>query len=40
MGVPYFELAPYEADDIIGTLAKKVEEDPEFEGVIISSSLP
>ena len=37
MGVPYFELAPYEADDIIGTLAKKVEEDPEFEGVIISS---
>ncbi len=37
MGIPYFELAPYEADDIIGTLAKKVEEDPEFEGVIISS---
>lgn len=37
MGVPYFELAPYEADDIIGTLAKMVEEDPEFEGTIISS---
>lgn len=37
MGIPYFELAPYEADDIIGTLAKKVEEDQDFEGVIISS---
>ena len=37
MGVPCFELAPYEADDIIGTLAKMVEEDPDFEGVIISS---
>jgi len=37
MGVPYFELAPYEADDIIGTLAKMVEEDPEFIGTIISS---
>lgn len=37
MGVPYFELAPYEADDIIGTLAKMVEEDPEFNGTIISS---
>ncbi|MCI8393924.1 MAG: DNA polymerase I [Bacilli bacterium] len=37
MGVPYFELAPYEADDIIGTLAKMVEEDPEFIGTIVSS---
>ncbi len=37
MGVPYFELAPYEADDIIGTLAKMVEEDPDFNGTIISS---
>lgn len=37
MGVPYFELAPYEADDIIGTLAKMVEEDPDFIGTIISS---
>lgn len=37
MGVPYFELAPYEADDIIGTLARMVEEDPDFEGTIISS---
>lgn len=37
MGVPYFELEPYEADDIIGTLARLVEEDPEFNGTIISS---
>ena len=37
MGVPYFELAPYEADDIIGTLARMVEEDEEFNGTIISS---
>lgn len=37
MGIPYFELAPYEADDIIGTLAKMVEEDDEFNGTIISS---
>ncbi len=37
MGVPYFELEPYEADDIIGTLAKMVEEDEEFNGTIISS---
>ena len=37
MGVPYFELAPYEADDIIGTFAKMVEEDPDFIGTIISS---
>jgi len=37
MGVPYFELEPYEADDIIGTLARMVEEDEEFNGTIISS---
>ena len=37
MGVPYFELAPYEADDIIGTFARMVEEDPDFIGTIISS---
>lgn len=35
--VPYFELAPYEADDIIGTFAKMVEEDEDFVGTIISS---
>ena len=37
MGIPYFELAPYEADDIIGTFARMVEEDPDFVGTIISS---
>lgn len=37
MGIPYFELAPYEADDIIGTFARMVEEDDDFEGCIISS---
>ncbi len=37
MGIKYFELEPYEADDIIGTLSKKVVEDPEFIGTIVSS---
>lgn len=37
MGIHYFEIDNYEADDIIGTFAKKVEEDPEFNATIISS---
>ena len=37
MGIKYFELAGYEADDIIGTFAKKIDEEPEFVGTIISS---
>ena len=37
MGIPYFELCPYEADDIIGTLANMVMEDKSFVGTIISS---
>ncbi len=37
MGIKYFELAPYEADDIIGTLSKMVLEDDNFNGTIISS---
>ncbi len=37
MGIKYFELAPYEADDIIGTLSKKVVEDPDFVATIVSS---
>ncbi len=37
MGIPYFELEPYEADDIIGTFAKMCEEDPEYDATIISS---
>ncbi len=36
-GIKYFELAPYEADDIIGTFAKMCEDDPEYNGTIISS---
>lgn len=37
LGIPYFELAPYEADDIIGTLAKKISNSNEYEGLIVSS---
>lgn len=37
MGIKYFELEPYEADDIIGTLAKMADMDPEFDATIISS---
>ncbi len=37
MGIRYFELAPYEADDIIGTLSKMVLEDDRFNATIISS---
>ena len=36
-GIKYFELAPYEADDIIGTFAKMCEDNPDFNGTIISS---
>lgn len=37
MGIHYFEIDNYEADDIIGTFAKKVDEDPEFVATIVSS---
>jgi len=37
MGIKYLELEPYEADDIIGTLAKWADLDPEFDATIISS---
>lgn len=37
MGIKYLELEPYEADDIIGTLAKMVDLDPDFLATIISS---
>ena len=37
MGIKYFELAPYEADDIIGTFTKKVLEDDDFNATIVSS---
>lgn len=39
MGICYLELEPYEADDIIGTLAKMVKETPEFISTIISSDV-
>lgn len=37
MGIHYFEIDNYEADDIIGTFAKKVNENPDFIGTIVSS---
>ena len=37
MGIKYFELEPYEADDIIGTISKMTEDDSNFSSVIISS---
>ena len=37
MGIQYFEMEPYEADDIIGTFAKMCEEGPEYEALIVSS---
>ena len=37
MGIKYYEIDNYEADDIIGTFAKYCENDPEFEALIISS---
>lgn len=37
MGIKHFEIDGYEADDIIGTLAKRVDEEEEFIGTIVSS---
>ena len=37
MGINYFEIDNYEADDIIGTFAKKCNNNKEFDAVIISS---
>ena len=37
MGIKYYEIDNYEADDIIGTLSKVVDEEDEFIGTIISS---
>lgn len=37
MGIKTIELEPYEADDIIGTLAKEVENDDNFIATIVSS---
>ena len=37
MGIKYFEIDNYEADDIIGTLAKKVDLEDQFVATIVSS---
>ena len=37
MGITYYEIDNYEADDIIGTFAKKIDEEPTFIGTIVSS---
>lgn len=37
MGIKHLELEGYEADDIIGTLAKEADLDPEYDALIISS---
>lgn len=37
MGIKYFEIYNYEADDIIGTLAKRVDEEDQFVATIVSS---
>lgn len=37
MGIKRLELEGYEADDIIGTLAKEADMDPEYDGLIVSS---
>ena len=37
MGIKYYEIDNYEADDIIGTFAKYCDDDPNFVGTIISS---
>ena len=37
MGIKYYEIDNYEADDIIGTFSRMCNLDPEYEGLIISS---
>ncbi len=37
MGIAHLEMEGYEADDIIGTLAREADLDPEYDGLIISS---
>lgn len=37
MGIKYFEIDNYEADDIIGTFAKEVDINDDFVGTVISS---
>ncbi len=37
MGIQYYEIENYEADDIIGTFARICDQDPNYRGTIISS---
>ncbi len=37
MGIHFLEVPGYEADDIIGTYAKMIDENDEYEGLIVSS---
>ena len=37
LGIKCFEIDNYEADDIIGTYSKLIEENPDYEGIIVSS---
>lgn len=37
MGIKYYEIDNYEADDIIGTFAKFCDDEPDFIGTIVSS---
>jgi DNA polymerase-1 len=37
MGIKYYEIDNYEADDIIGTFSKYCDDEPEFIGTIVSS---
>ena len=37
MGIKYLEVPGYEADDIIGTMAKMIDNNADYEGLIVSS---
>lgn len=37
LGIKCFEIDNYEADDIIGTYSRMIDENPEYEGLIVSS---
>ena len=37
MGIKYYEIDNYEADDIIGTFSKYCDMDPDYRGLIVSS---
>ncbi len=37
LGIKWFEIENYEADDIVGTLAKMIDESEDYKGLIVSS---